>query len=99
LIIHVHVNVNVITWFPFIQQQQLNQIQSWTEQVSNVIKTFSTANGLLYVDCHVVQNVIVPKLNNIFKQMVKMVAFQVLFLSKEVITEMEILSEVTNKIG
>ncbi|XP_048580282.1 dynein heavy chain domain-containing protein 1 isoform X3 [Nematostella vectensis] len=74
-------------------EQQLHQIHSWTEQVCKVIKSFSTNNGLLHLDCESIHNTIIPKLGDIFKQMVTMVASHVLVLSDEVVLEVEQLSE------
>ena len=70
----------------------------WSDQVFNIIKSFVTTNGILFVDCHGVQDCIIPGLNNIFKQLVKMVGDDVLKLSKEVLDLVEELSQVHNYI-
>lgn len=75
-------------------QQQLNQIKTWREQVSSITKSFCTENGIFFVDCHEVQQWIIPKLNNIFKQLVQMVVLDVIRLSDEEVKDVEQLSEV-----
>ena len=77
-----------------LQQQQLNQIKTWREQVSSITKSFCTDNGIFFVDCHELQLWIVPKLNNIFKQLVQMVVLDVIRLSDEEVKDVEKLSEV-----
>lgn len=59
-----------------------------------MIKTFSTANGLLYINCIPIQEIIIPKLRGIFNEMVTMVASQVMLLSDEAVYKMESLAEV-----
>ena len=77
-----------------LQQQQLNQIKTWREQVSSITKSFCTDNGIFFVDCRELQLWIVPKLNNIFKQLVQMVVLDVIRLSDEEVKDVEKLSEV-----
>lgn len=80
--------------FVFVPQQQLKQMQTWSDHVSNVIKSFSTANGLLYINCMPIQETIIPRLKEIFNEMVTMVASQVIILSEEGVSKMELLAEV-----
>ena len=46
------------------------------------------------MDCHEVQNQLLPQLSNIFKQMVQMIITDVITLSDEVIKDVDKLSEV-----
>lgn len=78
----------------FLLQQQLNQIKAWREQVSIITKSFCTTNGIFFVECRELQLWILPKLNNIFKQLVQMVVLDVIRLSDEEVKDVEKLSEV-----
>lgn len=62
--------------------------------MSSITKSFCTENGIFFVDCHEVQHWILPKLNNIFKQLVQMVVLDVIRLSDEEVKDVEQLSEV-----
>lgn len=66
----------------------------WSEQVSNIIKSFATSNGILFVNCRGIQEEIIPNLNSIFKQLVKMVGDDVSRLSEEVLHLVEKLLQV-----
>lgn len=78
-------------------QQQLNQIKTWKEKVLSMTKSFCTENGIFFVDCHAVQQKLLPQLNSIFKQMVQMVALDVVRLSHEMVTDVDKLSQVKTR--
>ncbi|XP_046841703.1 uncharacterized protein LOC124435791 isoform X2 [Xenia sp. Carnegie-2017] len=50
-------------------------------------KSFCTTNGLLMVDCRNIRDSIVPKLGSIFRQLSKMVAKDLMRMSKKFIDE------------
>ena len=62
--------------------------------MSSLTKNFCTENGIFFVDCHELQVLTLPKLNNIFKQLVQMVVLDVIRLSEEEVRDVEQLSEV-----
>lgn len=62
--------------------------------MSSITKSFCTENGIFFVDCHEVQHWILPKLSNIFKQLVQMVVLDVIRLSDEEVKDVDGLSEV-----
>lgn len=99
-IVHVHCTCqsvvknisNEVIVFP--SQQQLNQIKAWREQVSSMTKSFCTENGIFYVDCRDLQVLILPLLNNNFRQLVQMVVLDVIRLSDEEVKDVDKLSQV-----
>ena len=56
--------------------------------------SFCTTNGLLMVDCSGIRDSIVPKLHSIFRQFAKMIAKDLLRMSKDFIDEVNDLVEV-----
>ena len=75
-------------------QQQLNKIKAWKEKVLSMTKSFCTENGIFFVDCHDVQQKLLPQLNSIYKKMVQMVALDVIRLSDEMVKDVDELSQV-----
>ena len=57
-------------------------------------KSFCTQNGIFFVDCHKVQEVLLPQLNTIFKEMMQLIIADVITFSDEVIKDVDKLSEV-----
>ena len=57
-------------------------------------KSFCTQNGIFFVDCHKVQEVLLPQLNTIFKEMMQLIITDVITFSDEVIKDVDKLSEV-----
>ena len=57
-------------------------------------KSFCTQNGIFFVDCHKVQEVLLPQLNTIFKEMMQLIITDVFTFSDEVIKDVDKLSEV-----
>lgn len=79
-------------------QQQLNKIKAWKEKVLSMTKSFCTENGIFFVDCHDVQQKLLPQLNSIYKKMVQMVALDVIRLSDEMVTDVDELSQVKTRL-
>ncbi|XP_073235787.1 dynein heavy chain domain-containing protein 1-like [Porites lutea] len=74
-------------------EQQLNKIKAWKEKVLSMTKSFCTENGIFFVDCHDVQQKLLPQLNSIYKKMVQMVALDVIRLSDEMVKDVDELSQ------
>ena len=60
----------------------------------SMAKSFCTQNGIFFVDCHKVQEVLLPQLNTIFKEMMQLIITDVITFSDEVIKDVYKLSEV-----
>ena len=60
--------------------------------------SFCTTNGLLMVDCSGIRDNIIPKLHAIFRQFTKMVAKDLLRMSKDFTNEVNELVEVCYKL-
>ena len=60
----------------------------------SIAKSFCTQNGIFFVDCHKVQEVLLPQLNTIFKEMMQLIITDVITFSDEVIKDVDKLSEV-----
>ena len=60
----------------------------------SMAKSFCTQNGIFFVDCHKVQEVLLPQLNTIFKEMMQLIIKDVITFSDEVIKDVDKLSEV-----
>ena len=60
----------------------------------SMVKSFCTQNGIFFVDCHKVQEVLLPQLNTIFKEMMQLIITDVITFSDEVIKDVDKLSEV-----
>lgn len=60
----------------------------------SMAKSFCTQNGIFFVDCHKVQEVLLPQLNTIFKEMMQLIITDVITFSDEVIKDVDKLSEV-----
>ena len=60
----------------------------------SMAKSFCTQNGIFFVDCHKVQEVLLPQLNTIFKEMMQLIITDVFTFSDEVIKDVDKLSEV-----
>ena len=60
----------------------------------SMAKSFCTQNGIFFVDCHKVQEVLLPQLNTIFKEMMQLIIADVITFSDEVIKDVDKLSEV-----
>ena len=60
----------------------------------SMAKSFCTQNGIFFVDCHKVQEVLLPQLNIIFKEMMQLIITDVITFSDEVIKDVDKLSEV-----
>ena len=77
-----------------LQQKQLARIKAWIEDMRKFTTSFCTTNGLLFVDCNVIRDRIIPKLDAIFRQFTKMVAKDLLQMSKDFTNELTLLVEV-----
>ena len=60
----------------------------------SMAKSFCTQDGIFFVDCHKVQEVLLPQLNTIFKEMMQLIITDVITFSDEVIKDVDKLSEV-----
>ena len=88
----------IVNMFFSSSQQQLNKIKAWKEKVLSMTKSFCTENGIFFVDCHDVQQNLLPQLNSIYKKMVQMVALDVVRLSDEMVKDVNELSQVKTRL-
>ena len=76
-------------------QKQVQQIRNWIEQVHGIETSLRTSNGILFVDCSNIQDIIIPGLQTIFTKLMDMTASHCLLSSEELIKELNDISKVS----
>ncbi|XP_064648692.1 dynein axonemal heavy chain 6-like isoform X2 [Lineus longissimus] len=79
-------------------EQKLTEIRQWIERVRNFDLNFKTTNGIFFVNCCGVHDLLVPKLNHIYKEMVTFIAREARKLAQGFVDEMNsIIKNLQNK--
>ena len=55
-------------------QQKLTEIRQWSDKVSNFDRCFVSENGMFYIDCSVIHNVLLPRLDDIYQELIAFVS-------------------------
>ena len=80
-------------------QQRLNEIRIWSERIRNFEKTYTTDNGLFFLDCAGIQELLLPKLGSIFKELCTFVADESRNLAESFSHEMEVALDVSKEMN
>ncbi|KAF6036157.1 DNHD1 [Bugula neritina] len=70
-------------------QQQLTTIRNWSEKIKNFEKSFLSTNQLVLVDCTYLHNTLIPRLNEIYKDIIEFVAEQSAHIAEEFVRDMK----------
>ncbi|XP_033761426.1 dynein heavy chain domain-containing protein 1-like [Pecten maximus] len=70
-------------------EQRLTELRQWSERIRNFDKSFSTENNLFYIDCMAIHEVLLPRLNYIYQEVVTFVAEEAKTLATSFCEEME----------
>ncbi|XP_052798483.1 dynein heavy chain domain-containing protein 1-like isoform X5 [Mya arenaria] len=82
----------------FTIEQKLTELRQWSEKVQNFDHSFHTANGLFYVDCSHIHDNLLPRLNDIYSELVTFVAEEAKNLADNFCTEMKtVIANMKNK--
>ena len=75
--------------FIFNFQQKLTELRQWSEKVRHFDHNFITENGLFYIDCSLIHENLLPKLNDIYLEIVTFVAEEAKSLANNFCVEMK----------
>ncbi|KAK7008742.1 dynein heavy chain domain-containing protein 1, partial [Biomphalaria glabrata] len=79
-------------------EQKLTELRQWSERVKSFDVSYVTENGLFYIDCSAIHEGLLPRLNDIYQEIVSFVAEEVNCLAQNLIQEMsQILKNMSNK--
>ena len=70
-------------------QQKLTELRQWSEKVRHFDHNFITENGLFYIDCSLIHENLLPKLNDIYLEIVTFVADEAKNLANNFCSEMK----------
>ncbi|XP_069111192.1 dynein heavy chain domain-containing protein 1-like isoform X2 [Argopecten irradians] len=70
-------------------EQRLTELRQWSERIRNFDKSFCTENNLFYIDCIAIHEVLLPRLNDIYQEVVTFVAEEAKTLATSFCEEME----------
>ncbi|KAL3832089.1 hypothetical protein ACJMK2_023767 [Sinanodonta woodiana] len=74
----------------FTIEQKLNELRQWSEKVRNFDRSFITENGLFFIDCSAIHDILLPRLNDIYLELVTLVADEAKNLARSFCDEMKI---------
>lgn len=75
-------------------QQKLTELKLWSDKVRNFDHSFHTSNGMFFVDCSHIHDILLPRLNDIYSELVTFVAEEAKSLANNFCNEMKTIIEV-----
>ncbi|XP_062587861.1 dynein heavy chain domain-containing protein 1-like, partial [Saccostrea cucullata] len=82
----------------FTIEQRLIEVRQWQEKVRNFDKSFTTDNGIFFVDCSNIHDYLIPRLSQIIHDVLKFVSDEARKLATEFCDEMkEVLENLRKK--
>ncbi|XP_035825634.1 dynein heavy chain domain-containing protein 1 [Aplysia californica] len=82
----------------FAIEQKLTELRQWSEKVRNFDRNYVTENGMFYIDCSAIHEGLLPRLNDIYQELITFVADEAKSLAKNFAEEMNvILKNMTDK--
>ncbi|XP_048242736.1 dynein heavy chain domain-containing protein 1-like [Haliotis rufescens] len=72
----------------FAIEQKLTELRQWSEKVRNFDKSFVTENGLLYVDCSAIHEGLLPRLDDVYQELITFVSDEARNLARSFCEEM-----------
>ncbi|XP_041347210.1 uncharacterized protein LOC121367129, partial [Gigantopelta aegis] len=73
----------------FTIEQKLTEIRQWSEKVRNFDRYFVSENGMFYIDCSIIHNVLLPKLDEIYQELITFVSEEGKTLAKLFVSDMQ----------
>ncbi|KAJ8313858.1 hypothetical protein KUTeg_008419 [Tegillarca granosa] len=74
-------------------ERKLNDMRQWSEKVRNFDKNFTTENGLFFVDCSAIHEWLLPRLSEIYEEVVTFVADEAKSLADSFCDEIKVAVE------
>ncbi|GFO14607.1 dynein heavy chain domain-containing protein 1-like, partial [Plakobranchus ocellatus] len=79
-------------------EQKLTELRQWSDRVRNFDRNYITENGMFYIDCSAIHEGLLPRLNDIYQELIAFVADEAKSLATSFADEMnEILKNMTDK--
>ncbi|ESP00380.1 hypothetical protein LOTGIDRAFT_173233 [Lottia gigantea] len=74
----------------FTIEQKLTELRMWSEKIRNFDVGFTTENGLFLIDCSAIHDGLLPRLNDIYQELITFIAEEARSMSKVFCEEMKI---------
>ncbi|KAK6166840.1 hypothetical protein SNE40_023452 [Patella caerulea] len=74
----------------FTIEQKLTELRMWSEKIRNFDQNFTTENGLFLIDCSTIHDGLLPRLNDIYQQLICFIAEEARTMSKAFCEEMKL---------
>ncbi|XP_060599368.1 dynein heavy chain domain-containing protein 1-like [Ruditapes philippinarum] len=74
----------------FTIEQKLTELKLWSDKVRNFDHFTHTSNGLIYVDCSHIHDILLPRLNDIYTELVDFVAEEAKSLANNFCSDMKV---------
>ena len=78
-----------------ILQQKLTELRQWSEKVRNFDRYFQTTNGLFFVDCSHIHDNLLPRLKDIYDELITFVAEEARSLANSFCDDMKLIISVS----
>ena len=86
---------DVTCFFPFsFSQQKLTELRQWSEKVRNFDRNFISENGMFFLDCSAIHEGLLPRLNDIYQELITFVADEAKNLAANFVDEMKVIAKV-----
>ena len=89
--IYLHYSIFQISLF---YQQKLTELRQWSEKVRNFDRSYITENGMFYIDCSAIHEGLLPRLNDIYQELITFVGDEARSLAKSFAEEMNVILKV-----
>ncbi|XP_076466624.1 dynein heavy chain domain-containing protein 1-like isoform X2 [Babylonia areolata] len=77
----------------FTIEQKLTELRQWSEKVRNFDRSFTSENGMFFVDCSAIHEGLLPRLNDIYQELITFVADEARSLASSFVDEMKVISQ------
>ncbi|KAL8594105.1 hypothetical protein ACOMHN_000817 [Nucella lapillus] len=77
----------------FTIEQKLTELRQWSEKVRNFDRSFISENGMFFVDCSAIHEGLLPRLEDIYQELITFVADEARNLASSFVEEMKVISE------
>ena len=75
-------------------QQKLTELRQWSEKVRNFDRNFISENGMFFLDCSAIHEGLLPRLNDIYQELITFVADEAKNLAANFVDEMKVIAKV-----
>ncbi|XP_070211333.1 dynein heavy chain domain-containing protein 1-like isoform X3 [Littorina saxatilis] len=77
----------------FTIEQKLTELRQWSEKVRNFDRNFISENGMFFVDCSAIHEGLLPRLNDIYQELITFVADEAKNLAANFVDEMKVIAK------